>query len=255
MKEEINLTELIIFLIKRLWIILFVSMFGLTVAILYSHYLAVPQYRSITQILVDQRSGENGGLNTGYINTNIKLIDTYKELITGPAILNEVKAEMETDVSIKELKSRISIEVPDNVQLFNVVVTDDDPVKAAELANTVAKVFQIKITDIMKNIDNVVIVYDAVPEKTPVSPNIRNNLIRGVVIGLVMGMGIILFMYFSDDTLSNAEFVTGDIGWNNLGTIFEAKADKLPKKKDVIVLEKVKNKKPELVDSERRINI
>lgn len=234
MREEINLTELLSFLYKRLWVIVVASFLSLTLAVIYNNYITVPIYSASTQILVDHRSSETGSIGSGDISANIKLINTYKELITGPAILNEVKKELGTDLTITELASKINIVVPDDVQLFNVVVNDEDPIKAAELANVVSKTFQIKIIEIMRQIDNVVIVYDAVPSDQPISPNISSNLIRGLLIGFTLGLSGLLLQYFLDDTLRNTDFITDDMEWNNLGMISEVSEDKSATKGDIV---------------------
>lgn len=234
MREEINLTELLSFLYKRLWVIVVASFLSLTLAVIYNNYIAVPIYSASTQILVDHRSSETGSIGSGDISANIKLINTYKELITGPAILNEVKKELGTDLTITELASKINIVVPDDVQLFNVVVNDEDPIKAAELANVVSKTFQNKIIEIMRQIDNVVIVYEAVPNDQPITPNISSNIIRGFLVGFTLGLLGLLLQYFLDDTLRNIDFVTEDMEWNNLGIISEVNGNKSNYKGEVV---------------------
>lgn len=237
MREEINLTELYEFLMKKIRLIVFICILSIGTAYLYTFYFAVPMYRSTTQILVDQRNNDSGEISTGDINTNIKLIDTYKELITGPAILNLVKERMELDMSTNQLAKKISINAPENVQLFNISVSESDANLAAEIANTVAQTFKEKIPEIMQRVDNVVIVYEAVPSLTPYSPNFNNNMIRGGLIGITVSLGIVLLQYFLDDTLRNVDFVTEEIGWTNLGTVPEAKrlkTTKVPKNKKKI---------------------
>lgn len=237
MREEINLTELYKFLMKKIRLIILICILSIGTAYLYTFYFAVPMYRSTTQILVDQRNNDSGEISTGDINTNIKLIDTYKELITGPAILNLVKERMELDMSTNQLAKKININAPENVQLFNISVSESDANLAAEIANTVAQTFKEKIPEIMQRVDNVVIVYEAVPSLTPYSPNFNNNMIRGGLIGITVSLGIVLLQYFLDDTLRNVDFVTEEIGWTNLGTVPEAKrpkTTKVPKNKKKI---------------------
>ncbi|HJB24927.1 MAG TPA: hypothetical protein H9946_12380 [Candidatus Jeotgalibaca pullicola] len=222
---------------KKIRLIVFICILSIGTAYLYTFYFAVPMYRSTTQILVDQRNNDSGEISTGDINTNIKLIDTYKELITGPAILNLVKERMELDMSTNQLAKKISINAPENVQLFNISVSESDANLAAEIANTVAQTFKEKIPEIMQRVDNVVIVYEAVPSLTPYSPNFNNNMIRGGLIGITVSLGIVLLQYFLDDTLRNVDFVTEEIGWTNLGTVPEAKrlkTTKVPKNKKKI---------------------
>src|SRR5699024_7206142 len=123
------------------------------------------------------------------ITKNLQMINTYKELIKGPAILNDVQETLKSNLTTKQLANKISITSPEGALVFLVTVTDADPYKAAEIANAIATTFQNEIGDIMNSVDNVAITYQAIPNVTPISPNIPLNLIIGLLVGAMIGIG------------------------------------------------------------------
>lgn len=207
-------------LIKRRYILLIsLTILGLSGAALFTFYVATPQYTSTTQLLVRQSRGERNVLELSHINTNLLLIDTYRELITGPAILNEVSRDLNGTLSSQQLSNMITVSSPQNAQVFDITVTHSDPEFAAEIANRVAMTFQIEIGEIMDNVNHAVITYSAEPAMYPVSPNHLLNLIIGAVLGFVSGITFVMVQNIADITLKDHDYITDEIGWNNLGSI------------------------------------
>lgn len=225
--SEITLQELFDIIRKRLGLIILAGLTGLLLTSLYTYFIVTPQYSSTTQLLVNQRTSEQMAVELNDINTNIRLIDTYRELITGPAILNEVSEELNDQFSTDQLASMISISSPQDAQVFNITITTTNPYIAADIANAVASTFQNEIGRIMNSIDNVVIVYAAEPRLNPISPNHTLNLAIGVVLGLMVGTGIVFLQLALDGTLRETEFITNEIGWNDLGSIHEFKPEEI----------------------------
>lgn len=224
---EITLQELLNILRKKLGLIILATLTGLLFTSFYTYFIVTPQYSSTTQLLVNQNRSEQTSVELNDINTNIRLIDTYRELITGPAILNEVSEELNGQFTTEQLASMISINSPQDAQVFNVTINTTNPYNAADIANAVATTFQNEIGDIMNSVDNVVIVYEAVPRTMPVSPNHTLNLAIGVVLGLMVGVGIVFLQFALDGTLRETEFITQEIGWNDLGAVHEFKPEEV----------------------------
>lgn len=237
MEEEISLSELFSTLKKRLSLIMSLGLIGLIVAAVFTFFIATPQYNATTQILVNRTTESAEGLQLTDINTNVQMINTYKDIIKGPVILNEVRKNLGTNLTTTELSGKIEIATQVNSQVFSLTVNDESPYEAAEIANAVANTFQSEIGNIM-NVENVTIISEAVPVTNQISPNNLLNLVIGLLIGLMLGVGSAFLLEFMDKSVRDERFITETLGWSVLGSIPEMSNDELHAEEKV--------KKPEL---------
>lgn len=225
MEEEISLVELFAIIKKRLALIINLTLLGLLITAIYTFFIATPEYSATTQLLVN-RSQQTEAIQQSDINTNLQLINTYKDIIKGPVILDDVREELNLNLSHNQVANKISISTASESQVFSVSVTDTDPYAAAELANTTASVFQDNLNDIM-NVDNITVISPAIPNTSPVSPNNTLNLAIGLVLGAMIGVGLAFLLEFLDKTIKDERFITDELGWANLGMVSKMSQDDL----------------------------
>ena len=217
MEEEISLVELFAIIKKRLALIINLTLAGLLIVAVYTFFIATPEYSSTAQLLAN-RTQQEEMIQQADINTNIQLINTYKDIIQGPVILDEVRDVMDLDLTHGALAGKINIASENNSQVFSIRVNDTDPYVAAEIANTTALVFQENVEDIM-NVDNVTIISPAEPNTSPVSPNNTLNLAIGLVLGGMIGVGLAFLLEFLDNTVKDERFIVEELGWTSLGMV------------------------------------
>ena len=193
---------------------------GLILSAVYTFLVVTPMYDSTTQLLVNRTNDGTNSIQLNDINSNVQMINTYKDIIKGPVILDGVKEDLGLDYSVTELAEMVVIDVNQNSQVFSLTVTGPDPDEAAEIANGIAATFQSAIFDIM-NVENVSIISAAAVNSKPVSPVVVNNLVIGLGVGLLLGFGVALLRYAMAKTVDDYQFITQTIGWPNLGIISE----------------------------------
>lgn len=237
MEEEISLSELFSTLKNRLSMIISLGLIGLIIAAGFTFFIATPQYNATTQILVNRTTESAEGLQLTDINTNVQMINTYKDIIKGPVILDEVRENLGTNLTTTELSEKIEITTQENSQVFSLTVTDESPYESAEIANFVATTFQNEIGNIM-NVENVTIISEAVPNTNQISPNNLLNLVIGLLVGVMLGVGIAFLLEFMDKSVRDERFITETLGWSVLGSVSEMSSDELHAE--------VKLKQPEL---------
>ncbi len=233
MEEEISLAELFAILKKRMPMIISVGLVTLILAAVFTFFIATPKYSSTTQILVNRKTESAEGMQLNDINTNVQMINTYKDIIKGPVILNEVSEKLETNLTTAQLSSKIDIATQDNSQVFSLTVTDESPFDAAEIANEVATTFQNEIGNIM-NVENVTIISEAIPDGNQISPNNPLNLVIGLIVGLMLGVGAAFLLEFMDKSVRDERFITEELGWASLGNISEMTYSELSSKAEPI---------------------
>lgn len=66
------------------------------------------------------------GIQLNDISTNVQMINTYKDIIKGPVILNEVSQNIGTNLTASELAEKSEIITENNSQVFSLTVTDEN---------------------------------------------------------------------------------------------------------------------------------
>lgn len=248
-------------LIRQHWLLLMIlAVVGAGVSFSISKFVIKKQYAATVSILVNRADNEaNAGLQAAAQQADVQLINTYKNIITQPIILDTVaknlsstqkimvtparKAEYDTnrfgeqylvkagkdatyryqpakyDLKLHDLDKKISISNDPNSQVFNVTVKTTDAQQAADIANEVASVFKQKIGKLM-SVKNVNVVSKATTNHTPVAPNVKLITIAGLLLGIIIGLAIIIIRDLTDRTVKTFDFFTDDMGVNDLGTMY-----------------------------------
>lgn len=218
MEETISLREIYVTLKKRIALIAILAVVAVAAAGAISYLYLTPMYQSSTQILVNQSKEEGQYVTQGDIRTNIELINTYNVIITSPRILDHVKAELELERSVGALRSQIAVGSERDSQVIYVRVEDEDPAKAALIANTTASVFEREIISIM-SVDNVSVLSPAEVPASPVSPNPTLNMAIALVVGLMAGVGLAFLLEFLDNTVKSESQLETLTGIPTLGSV------------------------------------
>jgi len=220
MEETISLKEIFDILRKHLASIFIATFVGLALAGVVTFFVLTPKYSSQAQLIVTLPQNET--TNTNDVNTNLQMINTYKELVTGDLVINQVRdrlaSEYDIEKSVQTLKDAIEVTQTQNSLMFSIKATDTSSVYAANIANTTASVFQENAKDVL-SVDKISIISNAQASTTPVSPNNKLNLMIGVGIGLLIGFGIAFLLELLDRTVKDNKFVTENLGFIILGTV------------------------------------
>ncbi|HBL4823512.1 tyrosine protein kinase [Enterococcus faecium] len=225
MEETISLKEIFGTLRKHLATII-ISMFaGLAISGIVTFFILTPKYSSQAQLIVTLPQSD-----TANVNTNLQMINTYKDMIVSDLVLNEVKDRLETEDNVKmtagQIKDAISVNQSENSQMFSIQAISTNAVTAQQIANTTSQVFQENAKDVM-NVDKISIISGAVANTTPVSPNNKLNLVIGLVLGMMVGVGLAFLFELLDRTVKDEKYVTDTLGFPILGTVPEMSAKEL----------------------------
>lgn len=219
MEEEISLEEVFKIIRKKIKFIIFWSLLGISIASIYTFFIVTPVYESSSRIVVNQTQNTNQTLTNTDIQTNLNLINTYQSIIEEPIILEDVLTATNSKLSLTELKNKLVVQTEANSLVFGISISDENPYIAADLANEIAKSFEQKIGNILE-VQSVTILSEAIPNINAVSPNILLNLIYGLIIGVVFGVGLAFLTEMTNKTVKDEKFIES-LNWTNLGSIIE----------------------------------
>lgn len=226
-----DLSDILAVIRRRSNLIIWTTVIITVLSLVVSLFLITPKYSSTTEILVNRKQDSTNITNGAQIQADVQMINTYKDIITSPAILDEVSQKITYQghhLTSNELKNDINISSQQNSQVFSLQVESNNPELSAAIANTTAQVFKHRVRKIM-SVNNVSILSKAISNSHPVSPNVLLDTIVGLIVGLLLGL-IMAFLFNSlDRTVDNERFITDVVGLNDLGMVNEIPANKIKK--------------------------
>ena len=218
----IDLRHLIIVLKNNMISIIIWAVLGLIISLGSVFLLVEPKYSSSIDILVNQKAS-NEQVQYTTQQADLQAINTYKDVLTKPIILapvlKEVKRTDNYQGNVSTLEDSIKVTNQTNSQVVTVTVTDKNAYVAADVANTIGKVFSKKVKKMMQ-VDNVTIVSNAKVNNSPVSPNKKVFALAGVVIGAFVGIAITFIKELTDKTVKDSSFLTDELGLTNIGSVY-----------------------------------
>lgn len=224
MEETISLQEIFKILGKRIWLIIGGLVAGIALAAVVTFFVITPKYSSEASLLVTLPQSDNEQVNANVVNSNILMINTYKEFIKGNVVMDEVKSIMEKEHhykgTIEDLRKSVSVEQAQNSLMFSIIATTENAYEAEDIVNTTAEVFQEKAKETM-NVDKITIASKGDLDFSPVSPNKKIALLIGAFLGLLVGTGFAFLLEFMDKSVKDDAFITDVLGYNLLGVISE----------------------------------
>lgn len=212
----------LLFLLKKVWLkkfkIVFLSLVFGILALAASLFLITPKYQSVTKVYVVNQSADNQKLSTQDLQAGDYIVKDYKEIIFSKDVMNKVIEEENLDFSVEELISKISVDIPLNTRIISIAVIDEEPAKASFLANKVREISAEMIKEITK-VDDVRVFEEAVPAKSPISPNLKRNVGFGILFGAFIAILGILMKEILDDRIRRAEDIEEILQMTLLGVV------------------------------------
>lgn len=215
--DEINLKELLRYILSKFYVVLLALVLVVSLGELYSIYLKTPMYSSTTKLVLTSEQNSNT-ITTSDVTLSNNLVKTYSEIIKSRDVLTKVADNLKLGLTAEQLSSKISVSSVSNTQLITVTVQDPSNEQAQKIANEVAKVFKSEIVNLYK-IDNVQIVDKASIASSPYNINVMKQTLQFLAAGLALGIGIVLVMFYLDNTIKNSQVVENKVGLVVLGVV------------------------------------
>ncbi len=216
-EQGLDLLGLLLYLKKKVVLIGIVAAVFAVIGLLGTAIFIAPEYTASTRIYVLNRQNEDKVVTSDYQIANYMISD-YTVLITGRNVTKEVISKLDLDLNTKELSEMIQVTAPEETRILQISVTDTDPQRAADIANSVREVASKQIKEIME-VDAVNLVYTAETPSKPSGPSLIKNTLIVMVLGVAAVVGILTVIFVSDDAIHTEEDVQRHLGLGTLGVI------------------------------------
>lgn len=226
---EIDLSELLHILIKKLWVILLSGIIFALLFIAGTILFITPQYKSTTKMYVLSKQ-DNNTLTNQDMQTSLSLTKDYAELIKSRTVTEGVIAQLNLDMTHEELLNKLTVDSAQDTRILSISVRDKDPYEACEIANSIRDVAANHIKNVM-DIDAVNVVETANIPDSKDSPSISKNGAIGGLLGVFLSVLIVIISYLSNDSIETQEDVEKYLQLGVLGTIPLTETGQRKKKK------------------------
>ena len=222
---EINILPLLIFLLKKIWIILLVGIFagglGYTAAKLFIH----PTYKcSFTAYVNNKKAASSPDfLNSSDVSAAKQLVLTYSQIFKSNTILASADEAMSASYDVKRLKKMVGTEIQDETEIIQVYAVANSAHEAYEIASAIANVSPKIMADIVEGSSMKIVEYPQLPDSI-YKPNYRNYTLLGFGVGALLTIVILGILYLKNDTVTDEEELEEKFSVPVLGVIPDVNA-------------------------------
>jgi capsular polysaccharide biosynthesis protein len=206
--NEPDLLRMLRALRHRLGVIALSAVLCGAAAFAYARFFLPPLYQASTLVYVNNSAGSAGlSISTSELTAAQKLVNTYVVILKTRTTLNDVIDRADLSYSYEELKEMISAAAVDSTEIFEIVVTGEDPQETEKIANTIGAVLPEKVSNIVDGSAARIVDYAVVPSEKS-SPDIPRITVVGFLTGLLLSCGIVLLLDLFDDGIHTEDDLT-----------------------------------------------
>lgn len=219
--DEISIEQIFHIILKRIGLVLLIPILAAIATGLYSWFVLDDVYQASSTVIVSNQkttADTSSQLTYSDYNLNVQLVNSYRVICKTNRVLDQVITELGLPMSTAQLSDKVSVTSASDTEIIHILVKDKDPVLAQSITNSITRIFQSEVKDIMK-MDNVQIIDEAPLPRTPVEPNRVKNVIIGALAGLVIGIGLAFLLEYLDRSVKTEEQVQELLGVPVLGVV------------------------------------
>ena len=222
--EELNLKDLLNYYLKKIPIIVAITLLFLILGYVYIEKIQIPMYHGTTTIILVEKQDEDvsSDVTSNELLMNEKLVATYSQIVKSRRVLDQVIDDLKLKDTVNELAERIEVTSVSETSIIKITVSDRSNKRAVRIVNEIADVFKNEVTEIY-NLENVSVVDEAIVEDSPYNVNVIKQMLIFALVGIVLSCGIIFVMFYFDNTIKSKNEIEDKLKLAVLGEIPTAK--------------------------------
>lgn len=170
--------------IRRRWpLVMALPLLAMIASTAYYAFLFTPMpYEAKATVQIGKKIGDQNGQNLYYLGqANQQLTLTYLNIAKSRSVMEKVAAVLPDQPNPDELLGKLSVSSIKGTELLQITIRDQDPKRAAQLANLTVIAFTQRLVEI-ENTDVLQVVDNAVEPKARIFVDKKNNV---VLVGLL----------------------------------------------------------------------
>lgn len=206
----IDFQHIIKYLWKKVWLIILVGILGAVIGFSYATFMVTPMYSSAVMLYVNNSSFSLGtssfSISSSELTAAQSLVKTYTVILKNRTTLNLVNEKLEGNYTYEQLYGMVSANSVNETEVLKVSITTDDPKAACSIANAIAEVLPVRISEIIEG-SSMEVVDTAVVDTHKVSPNVTRHTELGFIIAAVACVILLVIVALLDDTIHDEEYI------------------------------------------------
>lgn len=206
----IDMAHIMRSLMHRAWLIILSGILVAAIGFSVAMFITTPTYESSVMLYVNNSSFSLGNTSFSISSSEItaaqNLVKTYGEILNNRTTLERVIDKAGVPYTYSELSDMIVAAPSNNTEIMKVTVTTENPYESAKIANCIAEVLPIRVSEIIDGA-SMEVVDSAVPEFEKVDPSITTYTAVGLIIGVLLMVVLLVILALRDDTIHDEDYV------------------------------------------------
>lgn len=207
---------------RRAWVIGLSGLLAAVAGLLISAFCIAPTYSSHIKLYVNNSSFTLGNANFSISSSELiaaqSLVKTYGEILDSRSTLERVVEKAEVAHTWEDVSEMITYAPANGTEIMRVTVTCEDPYEASKIANTIAEVLPMRISEIIDGA-SMTVVDSAIPKLEKVAPSITKYTAIGLVLGVLISVSVLVVLALLDDTIHDEEYILRTYNYPILGKV------------------------------------
>lgn len=218
----IDVLQILKALWKHVWIVIACSLLVAAIGFSMAAFVIAPTYSSTIKLYVNNNSISLGNtsfsISASELSAAQNLVRTYGEILDSRTTLERVIEKSGVDYNWKQLSSMIEFAPANETEIMEVTITCTDPYEASNIANTIAEVLPVRISEIIDGA-SMEVVDSAIPDTDKVGPSVSTYTLIGFIIGAMIAVLIVTVITLLDDTIHDEEYILQNYDYPILGKV------------------------------------
>jgi len=218
----IDLSHIFSMLVKKVWLIVIVTVVSAILCFSYASFIIPPSYSSEIMLYVNNSSVSIGSASFSISSSEItaaqSLVKTYGVLLENKTTLEAVIEKSGVNYTWQELDEMVTASSVKDTEVLKVTVVCEDPYDAAKIANCIAEVLPVRISEIIEG-SSMNVVDSAAVNLNKVGPSITKYTAVGGILGLLLSIIVIIIMAIADDTIHDEEYLLNNYDYPILAKV------------------------------------
>lgn len=227
--QEVDIRVLFSVLIRRFKWIVAVTVAAAVALGAYTYFLVADTYRSSFSMYVMNVTTVQEGQavsNSGLVVSQA-LVQEYISLLGTDLVIDEVAANLREQgyvMSNNAIRSTINMTQKEETALLEISATTTNPRLSKAICDALADVAPVKIKEVMEM--GTIKETSKASTGVKVGPNVIRNTMLGAFLGFVLSYGIMLLIFFTDNTISDERELKRRMSVPVLGSVPSVQADR-----------------------------
>lgn len=199
---DISIKEIFTILKRRLWLIVSIIVMAITIAGIMSLYVIKPTYEAKTSIIVGKPQSTTSEFKKyNDVKMYQDLIETYSKIAQSELVAQGALDKLKGNLTLNQVKESIMVTPQTGTQILIISAKGANPEEAFNVINAISTSFIESSKKIYPIGGDIQVMDKANMPINPISPNKVRNMAIGFIIGLIISVGIVFILEYSDNTI------------------------------------------------------